>query len=126
MIHPLLRLIVTQPHLLTDHLHAYAELVGEEVGHAKSQFKRRMLWQALAAGLAVMALLLGGMALLLWAAIPVAEMPAPWALLLLPLALALAALACFFAARGNGEPAFANLQRQIAADAALLREAGEA
>ena len=30
MIHPLLRLAATQPHLLGDHVEAYAALVGEE------------------------------------------------------------------------------------------------
>ena len=50
MIHPLFRLIATQPHLLGDHLEAYADLVGEEVGLAAAQLKRRMLWQSIAAG----------------------------------------------------------------------------
>ena len=31
MIHPLLRLAATEPHLLGDHVEAYAALVGEEV-----------------------------------------------------------------------------------------------
>ena len=31
MIHPLLRLTTTEPHLLGDHVEAYADLVGEEV-----------------------------------------------------------------------------------------------
>jgi len=32
MIHPLLKLVATQPQLLADHAEAYAELVGEEFG----------------------------------------------------------------------------------------------
>ena len=31
MIHPLLRLIATEPQVLGDHVEAYAELVGDEV-----------------------------------------------------------------------------------------------
>jgi len=126
MIHPLLRLLVSQPHLLTDHLQAYADLVGEEVAQAKARLARQALWYAVAAALAAMAVLLGGVALLLWAAVPTATMPAPWALLILPGGLAVSAAVCLVVGRASGEPPFANLQRQLAADAALLREAGEA
>jgi len=126
MIHPLLRLLVSQPHLLTDHLQAYADLVGEEVAQAKARLVRQAVWFAVAAALAVMAVMLGGVALLLWAAVPTATMPAPWTLLILPGGLAVGAAACFFVGRTTGEPPFANLQRQLATDAALLREAGEA
>lgn len=126
MIHPLFRLIATQPQLLADHLEAYADLVGEEVGQAAAQMKRRLLWQSVGAGLALLAVVLGGVALLLWAAIPTDAMPAPWALWVVPGVPALAAALCLMSSRVAAQPAFANVRRQLAADAALLREAGEA
>ncbi len=126
MIHPLFRLIATRPHLLGDHLEAYADLVGEEMGQVAARLKRRMLWQSIAVGLALLAVVLAGMALLLWAAIPLATMPAAWALIVVPGVPAVAAVLCAVAGRAEAEPAFANVRRQLAADAALLREAGEA
>ena len=126
MIHPLFRLIATRPQLLGEHLEAYADLVGEEMGLAAAQLKRRMLWQSVAAGLALLTVVLAGVALLLWAAIPVAAMPAPWALIVVPGVPGIAAVLCFAASRGAQRPAFANVRRQLAADAAMLREAGEA
>ena len=37
MIHPLFRLIASEPQMLADHVEAYSELVGEEVGNAITQ-----------------------------------------------------------------------------------------
>ncbi len=126
MIHPLFRLIATRPHLLGDHLEAYADLVGEEAGLAAAQLKRRMLWQSIAAGLALLSVVLAGVALLLCAAIPTDTMPAAWALIVVPGVPGIAAALCFAVSRAEAEPAFANFKRQLAADAAMLREAGEA
>ena len=42
MIHPLLRLAATQPHLLGDHVEAYAALVGEEVGKVSTSLLMRV------------------------------------------------------------------------------------
>ena len=42
MIHPLLRLAATQPHLLGDHVEAYAALVGEEVSKVSTSLMMRV------------------------------------------------------------------------------------
>ena len=49
MIHPLFRLLATQPQLLAEHLAGYAALVGIET----QQLKNRLLKQLVLAGLAV-------------------------------------------------------------------------
>ena len=53
MIHPLLRLAATEPHLLGDHVEAYAALVGEEVAKVSTSWATRL-------GLYAAALVLAG------------------------------------------------------------------
>jgi len=42
MIHPLLRLIATEPQLLGDHVEAYADLVGDEVRKTGAAWSLRL------------------------------------------------------------------------------------
>ena len=49
MIHPLLHLIATKPQLLGDHVEAYAELVGAEVGKTSKMWIMRVVFYAVAA-----------------------------------------------------------------------------
>ena len=126
MIHPLLRLIATQPQLLADHAEAYAGLVGEELSKTTAVWKQRVLLNAVALCLVGVAAVLGGVALMLWAVIPAANIQAPWALLVAPGVPALLALCCGFAARRERDAAFVDLKQQIAADLVMLREVSAA
>lgn len=125
-IHPLLRLVATQPQLLADHAEAYAGLVGEELGKSAAQWKRRALLNAMAFGLAAAALVLAGVALMLWATLPAAQMQAPWVLIATPAATGLIAFVCGLAGRDRNADSFADLRQQLTADLALLREMGTA
>jgi len=58
MIHPLLRLIATEPHLLGDHVEAYADMVGDEVKKTGAAWSMRL-------GLYAAALCLVGVGLVL-------------------------------------------------------------
>lgn len=122
MIHPLLRLVATQPQLLADHAEAYAGLVGEEIGRGIAGVKQRVLLMAIALGLVAVAAVLAGVSLMLWAVIPAAGMQAPWALLAAPGVPALVAVACFIGGRAKPAEAFADLKQQMAADLVMLRE----
>lgn len=123
MMHPLLHLIATQPQLLADHAEAYAELLGDEIGTASALWKRRVALNAVAlCGLGVSAVL-AGVALMLWAVIPAADIQAPWALIVAPVLPLIAAIACASAARSNpATGAFDSVKRQVRADVAMLRE----
>ena len=123
-IHPLLRLVATQPHLLADHAEAYAGLVGEELGKTSAELKRRAILGLMALVLLLIGMLLGGVSLLLWSVTPPANMNAPWALVAVPAVPLLIAVGCAFAARGDNSSQFSDLRQQLAADLALLREAG--
>jgi hypothetical protein len=125
-IHPLLRLVVTQPQLLADHAEAYAGLFGEELGKATAVWKQRALLSALALSLGAVAVVLLGVALMLWAVTLPAQLQAPWALIAAPAAPALAALGCAFAARREAGDGFADIKGQLAADLVLLREVSAA
>ncbi len=126
MIHPLLRLVATQPHLLADHAEAYAGLVGEEVTQTVVGIKRRVLLSAVALGLLAIAAVLVGVALMLWAVVPPADMQAPWALLAAPGAPAVGGIICLLIGRSQPGDTFAGLRQQLAADMVLLREVSAA
>jgi hypothetical protein len=121
----LLNLVVNRPQLLTEHADAYASLVASEVGRWSALWQRRALLRLLAAGSALVALVLAGVALMLWSVLP-GGVPAQaaWALIGVP-ALALAiAVACLLAAPPPAErSAFDVIRQQIDADLALLRQA---
>ena len=123
MIHPLFLLIATRPQLLADHAEAYAELVATELGQVSAAWRRRALLYAVALACLAAAAVLAGVALMIWAAIPVATMQAPWALVVVPLLPMAAAAGCLLAVRSRGEASgFDNIQQQMKADLAMLRE----
>ncbi len=123
MIHPLLRLIATEPQVLGDHVEAYAELVGDEVRKTGSAWGLRLGLYAAALCLLGVSLVLAGVALMLWAALPPSSFQAPWMLIAVPAAAFVAAAACALLARRNPvENAFDNIRKQLSADIAMLRE----
>ena len=124
MPHPLLHLIAGRPQLLLEHLEAYGELISAEAAHASAGWKRSALLNAVALLLLLVGVLLGGVAVMLWGAIPRGQMQAPAVLLLVPIPpIVLAALCLVVARQSPVGGAFEQLRRQIKADMALLREA---
>lgn len=127
MLHPLLKLLAAKPHLLAHHAGAYAELAALQAGEALRLLRRRTLMASCAAAAALLGAVLAGVALLLLAVVPLAQMPAPWLLAAAPaLPLALAAMLWL---RLHSTPLvlpFEPLQAQWAADAQLLADAGAA
>ena len=121
--HPLLSLATSRPQLLVDHAAVYAELAGAELGWARERIQKQAVLGVASTLLLGLALVLGGVAALLWASLPMASMTAPWALWAVPLAPAAAAVVCGLMMRNN-EPAqaFEKLKQQARADLALWRE----
>jgi hypothetical protein len=123
MIHPLLRLIATEPQILGDHVEAYAELVGDEVKKTSSAWSLRIALYLAALALGCVALVLAGVAVMLWAALPPSGFQVPWLLVAVPAAGFVAAIVCVLLARRNPvENAFDNVKKQLSADMAMLRE----
>jgi uncharacterized membrane protein YqjE len=123
MIHPLLRLAATEPHLLGDHVEAYAALVGEEAKEVTGSWIKLIVLYAVAGVLALVGLVLVGVALLFWAAIPPDNYHAGWALVVVPLVPLAGAAACVFSAKSKPvSAAFEKVKAQLNADMAMLRE----
>lgn len=126
MIHPLLRLIATQPHLLVDHAEAYAELASEELGKTATLWKWRVVLSVVALFLIGVAVVLAGVAVMLWAVIPASGIHAPWALFAAPLVPAAIGVGCLIKARQRPPGSFDALKRQMRADLLMVREVSNA
>ena len=127
MLHPLLHLLATQPHLLGNHAQAYGELLSTELNQQAHALGKRTLLVALAVCFLGVAVVLCGTACMLWALATPQQATLPWVLITVPLVPAALSVACFWASRANTSPdkkAFAELRRQVQADVALLREMG--
>lgn len=122
MIHPVFRLAASQPLLLAEHAAAYAGLVSEELVSRGTSLKRRVALQLAGAAGLLVAIMLAGVALLLWASLPDAGFRAPWLLWLVPaLPAVLGGWALWLAQEPDTSEPFASLRSQLAQDAALLR-----
>lgn len=123
MIYPLLRLIATRPQLLLDHCEAYADLVVAEATVASAHWSRKAVLTLAAACSLGVALILTGVAVMIWAVTPVITQPITLALTGAPLVPWILALACVIAARSRGTGGNMEvLRQQLSADMALLRE----
>jgi hypothetical protein len=123
MIHPLLRLAATQPHLLGDHVEAYAALVGEEVSKVSTSLMMRVGLYLGALVLFAIGLTLVGVALMLRGTVPATDYSAGWALFVVPLTPFVLAAICVVVARAKPiEKPFDTVKKQLNADMAMLRE----
>lgn len=120
----LLHLVATKPQLLVDHAEAYAELVHAELGSASAVWKRRITLGAVGVALLAVGSALAGVAVMLWAVTPAAQLQAAWILFAVPALPIVAAIACLVAARSRSDDADAlgNVLKQVKADMQLLRE----
>jgi hypothetical protein len=124
MVHPLVRLAASRPQMLAEHAAAYVELFADEAATAAAHMKRQLSLQLAGASLLAIGVVLGGIAVMLWASFP--TLNSPWALALTPCIPILAGVIALRAASTKiARDPFAPLQRQLTADAAMLRQAGE-
>jgi hypothetical protein len=121
--HPLLQLLMAQPGLLGEHAQAYAELLVSECSALKHAALRRLLWTVAMAFLALAGVVLAGVSLMLWAALPGLPEAAARVLLVTPAVPLGAALACLLRLHWLAPAsAFANIQEQFKADLQVLQE----
>ena len=125
MVHPMLKMLATRPELMAEHFGAYAELAAAEASEAAALWRGRLLWAVATGAFVLLALMFGGISLLLLGALPRDAMPAPWLLALVPLLALALAVACWVTLRSRPVAApFAQLRQQVEVDAALMAEAG--
>jgi hypothetical protein len=112
------RLVLTQPHLLAEHLGGYAALVRGDAAGSAAALQRRAWRVAACVGGFTAATVLAGVALMGWAAGLTAPLWAVLAVPAVPLIVALLALRALH--RDPPLPLWQALQDQWAADARLL------
>ena len=123
--HPLLAVLTARPQLLVDHAQAYVALFQEDAALASAAWWYRARLQFVGLCCLCAALVLGGVALMLWAIVLPVNLHQVWALWLVPALPLAAGLVCWWVASTSGQAAaFSNLSRQIAADVTMLRAAG--
>jgi hypothetical protein len=123
MFYTLLRLLVNQPDLLAEHAAAYAELVSTEIDTVSALWKRRLMLNVVALACFAVAVVLAGVALMLWAVVPVEHIRAPWVLIAVPLLPLAGAAWCLLQAQSLDQgSAFDNVRLQLQADLMMLRK----
>lgn len=123
--HPVLRLLMTQPELLGEHAQAYAQLLSTEIAEVSVASKHKTLWSAAVLVCLGAVMVLAGVALMLWAVVPEISRAAAWTLLATPLLPGVAAFGCLLGLRSRCQaPAFDKLRQQIQADIQMLRDVG--
>lgn len=119
MLPPLLRIIINEPGLLTEHAVAYSHLISNDAKLWKASVKRQILLKAMMAGGVLLALLFAGIAMMVWGATDHNH----WTLIVVPLVpLLVAIVAGFMAADKRDEAPFAATKAQICTDVRMFKE----
>jgi hypothetical protein len=128
---PLLRLLLSQPGLLAEHASAYGALLAEEGGRWIAPWQRRWQLRLLGSLALLVAVLLAGQAVLLWALLKPEQAQTLAVLAAVPLLPLLLALAAFWQAGRvrrpvNEAPPWSSLRGELAVDWALWRASAAA
>lgn len=127
MIHPLVRLLASEPHLVAEHVGAYAALIESEAKDVQRRWTLRLALSIVALVCLVIAAMLTGVALMLWAVTPGLSTGAQWMLVIAPAVPAVVAIAAgVVAKRPSAERAFAGIQAQIKSDIQMIHQARSA
>lgn len=119
----LLKVMLLPPHLLKSHAQGYAGLVSEVGARYLCALKNRWVLYGLCVLSLILALIFGGVALLLWGAFPLHNVPRVWTLLALPaFFLLLGGLCGWWASRVQVQALMPDIQAQIALDLEALRQ----
>jgi lysylphosphatidylglycerol synthetase-like protein (DUF2156 family) len=124
MLKLLLKLLVLPPELLKMHAQGYADLASQAWADQLCTLKNRWVMYALSALCLVLALVLAGVALLLWSALPSLDTRHAWVLPVMPLTLlVLSVLLWAWARRLRTRPFLNDIQEQIQLDILAIQQA---
>ncbi|PUE11541.1 hypothetical protein B9Z51_04445 [Limnohabitans sp. T6-5] len=120
----LLKLLVLPPELLKVHALGYADLASQAWADHLCTLKNRWVIYSLSALNLLLALIFGGMALLLWSTLPLTDLPHAWVLLALPLTLLVLSGLCWAWARSlRTRPLMDDIKCQIQLDLLAIQKA---
>ncbi len=121
--HPLFRLLAMRPQAVAEHAGAYAELAAAEFDVAATAWRRSLLLAAAGLCAATVTAVLAGVALMLWAVLPVwPPQAAAWLALAIAVPLGATLAAVVALRRPAPAPAFAELRQQCRIDLDWLRQ----
>lgn len=120
-----LKILLLPPDLLKRHAQGYTDLAAQELSQHLADLGQRLLVGASGVAALLLGITLGGVALLLWSALPELNAQWSWILLALPLCLVLLGLALTWSARRwIMRPVFPKLRQQVQLDAMVLQQSG--
>ena len=120
----LLKLLVLPPELLKAHAQGYADLANHSWQQHLCTLKNRWLMYSISVLSFLLALTLGGVALLLWGTLPLISAPHVWFLWALPLGLLIVSILCWvWARRLRTQPILDDIKAQIQLDVLAIRQA---
>lgn len=119
----LLKLLLLPPELLKSHAKAYADLANELTARYLCTLKNRWVMYGLSALALLLALIFGGIALMLWCALPLQNATHAWVLLALPVSSLVISVVCWWWARSlHLQPILREIQTQIQLDLQALQQ----
>lgn len=119
MLPPLLKIIINEPGLLSEHLDAYSQLLVKDVSLWQTSVKRRMKWKIVLSGNLFLFLIFTGMAIMLWGTTQTPH----WSLIVIPLIpLFIVIVAALMLPRKDSvHKPFVAFKKQICSDMQMLK-----
>jgi hypothetical protein len=122
---PLFRLIASHPNLLAVHAESYARMVADELGATSVRLQRRAFLGAGALIFLLIALIFGGVGLMLWGISVELRADTRWLLIAVPAVPLVLSVLFFVLLRSDPkQAAMAKVRTQFKADLAMLHETG--
>lgn len=119
----LLKLLLLPPDLLRSHVKGYADLATEVGARYLCTLKNRWLMYGVSVLAFSLALIFGGVGLLLWSVFPLLDAPHPWVLLVLPAGFGLVSVMCWWWAGSlRQQPLFNDIHTQIQLDMLAIQQ----
>lgn len=119
MLPPLLKIIINEPGLLSDHLDAYSQLLVKDVSLWQASLKRQMKWKVALGGNLFLFVLLTGVAVMLWGTTQTPH----WSLIVIPLIPLFFVLvsAAMMPRKNTVREPFVSLKKQLCSDIQMLK-----
>ena len=121
MLPPLLRIMINEPRLLTEHAEAYFHLIVKEAHLWQAANKRRLMLKLVTGGSLFLTLLFTGIALMIWGA----TQNAHWTLIVVPLVSLVVFIALIIMLANDAKPVkpFEATKKQLCNDINMFKEA---
>jgi hypothetical protein len=123
MLRLLLKMLLLPPDLLRSHAQGYVDLASEAGARYLCTLKNRWVLYGLSVLALLLALIFGGVAVLIWGALPLHDAPHVWVLPALPAACLLLSVMCWWRARAQRlQPLLQDIRAQISLDLQAIRQ----